>query len=270
MKRLPHIAFILGMCIAQAAVAQEASVAVRSELAPGGSLRVGLNLTNTTTVTKDPNTGELRGVAVDLSRALADALGARFEPVLYPSAPKLTEGARAGQWDIAFLAIDPARSQDIAFTSAYMEVHNSYMVPPGSAIQKNADVDQPGIRIAVHERNATDLFLSRNLRHATLVRVASESAALDALRTGQADVLATGRGLLLEHASRWPNARVLDGWLRAVGHGIGVPAAREGAHKYLRDFVEQAKRSGRVQQMLDRQAVLGVVVAPAVPATGLQ
>jgi len=270
MSRLTYVAFLLGMCIAPVSVAQEASAAVRSELSPGGSLRVGLNLTNTATVTKDPTTGELRGVAVELSRALAQSLGAKFEPVLYPTSGKLAEGARAGQWDIAFLAIDPARSQDIAFAPAYMEVHNSYMVPPGSAIQKNADVDQPGIRVAVHERNATDLFLSRNLRYATLVRVGSESAALDALRTGQADVLATGRGLLLEHASRWPDARVLDGWFRAVGHGIGVPATRESGHKYLRDFVEQAKRSGRVQQMLDRQAVLGVVVAPAAPAIGSQ
>jgi len=251
-------------------VAQGVSAAVRSELTPSGSLRVGLNLTNTATVTKDPTTGELRGVAVDLSHALAQALGVKFEPVLYPASGKLAEGARAGQWDIAFLAIDPARSQDIAFTAAYMEVHNSYMVPPGSAIQKNADVDQPGVRIAVHERNATDLFLSRSLRHATLVRVATESAALEALRSGQADVLATGRGLLLEHASSWPNARVLDGWLRAVGHGIGVPADRESALRYLRDYVELAKRSGRIQQMLDRQAVLGVVVAPAAPASGSQ
>lgn len=267
MNTLRYVACILGMCIASVSVAQEVTAAVRSELSPGGSLRVGLNLTNTITVTKDAKTGELRGVAVDLSRALANALGARFEPVLYPTSAMLAESARAGQWDVAFLAVDPARSQDIAFTPPYMEVPNSYMVPPGSAIQKNADVDQPGVRIAVHERNATDLFLSRNLRYATLVRAGSEGAAFELLRTGQAEVFATARSLLLVHASSWPNARVLDGWFRAVGHGIGVPTGRESGLTYLRDFVEQAKRSGRVQQMLDRQGVLGVLVAPAAAAT---
>ena len=265
MSMLRYLAFLAGMCVASVCAAQEVSTAVRSELSTGGSLRVGLNMTNTATVTKDAKTSELHGVAVDLSRALANALGAKFEPVLYPTSAKLAESAWAGQWDIAFLAIDPARSRDIAFSPAYMEVHNTYMVAPGSAIQKISDVDQPGVRISVHERNATDLFLSRHLQHATLVRVASEGAALEQLRTGQAEVLATGRGLLLSHAANWPEARVLDGWFLSVGHAIGVPVGRGSALTYLREFVEQAKHSGRVQQMLDRQGVLGVLVAPAAP-----
>ncbi len=268
MKALRYLAFLVGLGVASVSAAQDVSAAARSELSQGGKLRVGLNLTNTATVTRDTKTSELRGVAVDLSRALADALGASFEPVLYPTSAKLAESARAGQWDVAFLAIDPARSRDIAFSPPYMEVHNTYMVPPGSTIQKVEDVDQPGIRVAVHERNATDLFLSRSLRQATLVRVGSEVAALELLRTGQVEVLATGRGLLLTHAANWQGARVLDGWFLAVGHAIGVPAGRDGALSYLRDFVEQAKRSGRVQQMLDRQGVPGVLVAPAAPAHG--
>lgn len=263
---LRYVVFLLGMCIGSGSLAQEVSAAVRSDLAPGGSLRVGLNLTNSATVTKDAKTGELRGVAVDLSRALAAALGVRFEPVLYPTSAKMAESARAGQWDMAFLAIDPARSRDIAFTPPYMEVHNTYMVPPASSLQTIADVDQPDVRIAVHERNATDLFLSRNLRHATLVRVAGEGAALELLRTGQAEVLATGHGLLLAHAANWPGARVLDGWFLAVGHAIGMPVGRDSGLTYLRNFLEQAKRSGQVQQMLDRQGFLGVLVAHSAPA----
>lgn len=266
MDHLRCAAFVLGMGFASIAVAQDVSGAVRSELAPGGKLRVGLNLTNSATVTKDAQTGELRGVAVDLSRALAEEMGVAFEPVLYPSATKMAEAAGGGQWDVAFMAIDPARAQVIAFTAAYMLVPNTYMVPPGSSIQTIADVDRPGVRIAVDERNATDLFLSRNLRHATLVRVAGEPAALERLRTGDVQVLATGRGLLLRHAANWPGARVLEGWFLAVEHAIGVPAGRDSGLTYLRDFVEQTKRSGRVQQMLDRQGVEGVFAAPAAPA----
>lgn len=266
MTLLRCVTFLLGMCVVSVAAAQEVSAAVRSELAPGGKLRVGLNLTNSATVTKDAQTGELRGVAVDLSRALAEEMGVVFEPVPYPSATKMAEAAGGGQWDMAFMAIDPARARVIAFTAAYMLVPNTYMVPPGSPIQTLADVDRPGVRIAVDERNATDLFLSRNLRHATLVRVAGEPAALELLRAGDVQVLATGRGLLLRHAANWPGARVLEGWFLAVEHGIGVPAGRDNGLAHLRDFVEQMKRSGRVQQMLDRQGTVGVFVAPAGPA----
>ena len=266
MNLLRCAAFLLGMGVVSIAVAQDVSAAARSELAPGGKLRVGLNLTNSATVTKDAQTGELRGVAVDLSRALADEMGVVFEPVPYPSATQMAEAAGRGQWDVAFMAIDPARAQVIAFTAAYMLVPNTYMVPPGSSIQTLADVDRPGVRIAVDERNATDLFLSRNLRHASLVRVAGEPAALELLRTGDVQVLATGRGLLLRHAANWPGARVLDGWFRAVEHGIGMPAGRDSGLTHLRDYVEQMKRSGRVQQMLDRQGAMGLITAPAAPA----
>jgi polar amino acid transport system substrate-binding protein len=265
MKVLRCLALFLGLCVASVSFADEVPTRVRSELAPGGKLRVGLNLTNILTFTKDAQTGELRGIAVDLGRALAAELGLAFEPVIYATAPMLVQAVGAGEWDVAFMAADPARAREIAFTAPYMEVHNTYMVPPGSTIQTIADVDQPGVRIAVHARNANDLFLSRTLRHATLVRVATEAATLEMLRTAQADALASARGLLLARAAIWPGARVLDGRFLAVGHAIGVPAGRESGFAYVRDFVEKAKRSGKVQQMLDRQGVVGVFLAPAAP-----
>jgi polar amino acid transport system substrate-binding protein len=241
--------------------ARKVLAAARSELAPSGILRAGLNLANSTTVTQDVQTGELRGVAVDLSRALADALGVAFEPVSYASAGRLVEAASSGNWDIAFMAIDPARAREIAFTAPYMEVHNTYMVLSGSSIHTIADVDRPGVQVAVQERNALDLFLSRNLQHATLVRSASEDTALELLRSGRVHVLATGLGLLLAHAARWPGARVLEGQVLAVKHGIGVSLGRDNGLAFLRDFVEQEKHTGRVQQMLDRQGCAGVFVS---------
>jgi polar amino acid transport system substrate-binding protein len=265
MNVLRYLAFLLGICVASSAIADGVPAMVRSELAPAGKLRVGLNLTNIVTFTKDAQSGELRGVAVDLGRALAAELGLAFEPVLYATAPKLVEAVGSGEWDVAFMAADPARAGEIAFTAPYMEVHNTYMVPPGSTIQTIADVDQPGVRIAVHERNANDLFLSRTLRHAKLVRVATEAATLEMLRTGQAEALASARGLLLARAAIWPGARVLDGRFLAVGHAIGMPVGRDNGFAYLSDFVEKAKRSGQVQQMLDRQGVAGVFLAPVAP-----
>ena len=262
-RPLRQLVLAAAIVVAMPLAAQEVSIAARSALTQGGKLRVGLNLANSVTVTKDTQTGELRGVAVDLSRALASTLGVTFEPVLYPSPAKMAEAASAGQWDVAFLAIDPARSRDVAFTAPYMEVHNSYLVPPGSNIQAMADVDQPGVRISVGERNANDLFLSRSLRQATLVRAAGEAAGFELLRTGQVQVQASGRGLLLAYAANWPGARVLEGHFLAVEHAIGVPVGRVAGLAYVRDFVEQAKRSGQIQRSLDRQGVAGVVVAPA-------
>jgi polar amino acid transport system substrate-binding protein len=255
------------MFFAMCAAAQDISPTVRKDLAPSGKLRVGLNLGNTITVTKDAATGELRGVAVDLGRTLASHLGVAFEPVIYPTATKMAEAAKAGEWDVAFLAVDPARALDMAFTPPYMEVDNTYLVPPGSSIQTIADVDQPGVRIAVQQRNAPDLFLSRILRHAELVRsTTGGDAAFELLRAGQAHVLASGRAPLLGYAAKWPGARVLDGRFLAVEHAIATPMGREAGLSYLRDFVEHAKRAGLVQQAIDRRGVPGVHVAPAAPA----
>lgn len=236
----------------------------RGALAPTGMLRVGLNLGNSATVTQDAATGELRGVAVALGRALAGAIGVALTPVVYPTVAYMVEAATAGAWDVAFLAVDPARMVDMVFTPPYMEVENTYLVPPGSAIQTMADVDQPGMRVAVQQSNAPDLFLSRTLRHAALVRsTTGDEAAFALLRAGQAHVLASGRAALLGYAATWPGARVLDGRFLAVEHAIAIPKGQEAGLRYLRDFVEEAKRSGMVQQAIDRSGVRGVRVAPA-------
>jgi polar amino acid transport system substrate-binding protein len=213
-------------------------------------------------MSKDTTTGELRGVAVDLGRTLAQHLGVTFEPVIYPTVATMVEAVKAGAWDVAFLAIDPARAGNMVFTPPYIEVDNTYLVPPGSAIQTITDVDQPSIRIAVQQRNAPDLFLSRTLRHAELVRGGGPEATFELLRSGQAQALAANRTALLGLAATWPGARVLDGRFLAVEHAIATPQGRDAGLSYLRDFVEQAKRSGLVQQAIDRTGVQGVQVAP--------
>jgi polar amino acid transport system substrate-binding protein len=258
-----HVGVLTWVCFAACASAQSISVAASRELAPLGTLRVGLNLGNAVTVTKDATTGELRGVAVEMSRALASRLGVVFAPMIYPSAAMMVEAVKAGEWDVAFLAVDPARAVDMAFTQPYMEVDNTYLVPPGSDIQSIANVDKAGIRIAVPQGSAPDLFLSRTLQRAELVRsTAGLAATVELVRTGQAHALAADRDSLLGVAATWPGARVLEGRFLTVGHAIAIPKDRDAGLSFLRDFVDQAKQSGLIQQAIDQNGLRGVRVAP--------
>src|SRR5262252_333947 len=157
-----------------------------SALAPTGQLRIALNVGNPVLAVKDTATGEVRGVTVDLGRALAAKLGVTVALIEYPNVARIVDGARSGLWDIAFLAVDPARAGDTDFTPPYMEVEITYLVPTGSPIRTTADADRPGLRIAVPSRSTADLFLSSVLKRATLVRGETEAHTFEMLRTGQA------------------------------------------------------------------------------------
>lgn len=262
-----YIAILAWTSSVGCASAHNSAPAEQRGLAPSGTLRVALNLANAVTVTRNDTTGELRGVAVELGRNLARRLGVPFTPVTYPSAGKMVEAATMGEWDVAFLAVDPARAVDIAFAPPYMEVDNTYLVPPGSALRSIADIDRPGIRIAVPHRSAPDLFLSRTLRHAELVRTEDGLAAtVEVVREGRAHALAADRSSLLGVAATWPGARVLSEPFIAVGHAIAIPRSRVAELSYLRDFVEEAKRSGLIRQAIERSGVRGVRVAACTSA----
>ena len=146
------------------------STTVRSELAPTGTLRVGINLSNFLLTRTDPGTGEHGGVAVDLGRELARRLGVSAQIIAYESPGKLADAAKTGVWDVGFLGAEPQRANEIDFTAAYVEIEATYLIPPGSAIRTIADVDREGVRIAISGKSAYDLYLTRNLKHAQLVR----------------------------------------------------------------------------------------------------
>lgn len=221
--------------------------AVRGELAPIGKLRVGLILSNQVMVTEDPKTGELQGVTVTLGRKLADRLGVPFEPVGYPNPAALVKSFGASEWDIAFLAFDPARAKDVDFSPAYMVVDNTYLVPAGSRLQTADDADRPGVKIAVPERSAPDLFLSRNLKVAEIVRVpGGADAALEVLRSGRANAYAENAHMLTLYSERLPGSRVLEGRYTVIQHAIATPKAKAAAAQYVRQFVEESKADGTV------------------------
>jgi polar amino acid transport system substrate-binding protein len=239
------------------------SPAARSELAPSGKLRVGINLGNFLLVAKDSATGELRGIVIDLARDLGRRAGVPVEFSTYPGAGELAEAVKRGAWDVAFLGAEPARAIEIAFTAAYLEIEATYLVPAGSPVRSNADVDREGVRIAVSDKSAYDLFLKRSLKHARLVPAQGIDASYDLFVAQKLEALAGLKPRLVTDAERLPGSRVLEGRFTAIQQAIGTPRARGAAAGYLREFAEEIKASGMVAQLIEKHRVRGVSVAPA-------
>ena len=236
------------------------SPSVRSQLAPTGKLRVGINYGNPVLAKKDSSSGELRGVAVDLAHELGTQSGLAIEMVAFESAGKMFEAVKTGEWDVAFLAIDPGRADEIDFTAAYIEIEGTYLVPSGSPASTIADVDRKGMRIGVSAKSAYDLFLSRSIQHADLIRAPDPNSAFELIVAGKVDVVAGVRQHLVANAEKLPGSRVLDGRFMAIQQALGIPKGREDAAVYLREFIEDAKASGVVLRAIDKAGVRGVSV----------
>src|SRR5258708_4018249 len=164
-------------------------------------------------------------------------------------------------WDIGLIAVEPARGAKIAFSPAYVEIEATYLVPPGSPLQTIAEVDRPGIRIAVAARSAYDLWLTRNVAHAELVRAPSLEAAFELFRADKLDALAGLKPGLLADIEKLPGARILDGRFTSVQQAIGTARANGAGAAFLRTFVEEAKASGLIQRLIERHHVRGLAVA---------
>lgn len=237
----------------------------RSELAPTGQLRVGINYGNFLLVTKDAASGESRGVAIDLAAELGRRLNVPIELVGYDTAGKMADAVKTGAWDVAFLGNEPARANEIAFSPAYLEIEAGYLVPAGSPIRSITEVDRAGVRIAVAEKSAYDLYLSRSTRHAKLLRTQGIDASYDLFVKDGLEALAGLKPRLMMDAQKLPGSRVLAGRFTAVQQSIGTPHAREAGARCLREFVEDMKASGFVAKAIERHAVRGVSVAPKAP-----
>ena len=245
------------------ASAPSVSPAARTELTPTGKLRVGLILSNEVLVTKDAGTGELRGVTVTLGKALAQRLGVPFEPVRYTNPAALVKSFGSNEWDIAFLAFDPARAKEVDFSPPYMEVDNTYLVTAKSKVETVERADQSGVTIAVPERSAPDLFLSRNLKLAKVLRVpGGAEAAIEALSSGKADAYAENAHMLSLYADRLPGSRVLEGRYTVIQHAVATPKGNAAASEYLKTFVEEAKAEGTVAEAIRAAGLRRTRVAP--------
>jgi polar amino acid transport system substrate-binding protein len=237
------------------------SPALRSDLAPTGKIRVGVNYANPVLAKKDPQSGALSGVVVDLSSELGRRTGLAVEFVQYDAAGKMVDGLKKNEWDVAFLAVDPGRGE-IDFTPPYIEIEGTYLVPAGSSLKTVADVDREGVRIALSTGAAYELFLSRNLKHAKPVKTATPPEAFALLVDGKVEALAGVKQTLIANAAKLSGARVLDGRFMAIGQAVGIAKGRAEGLQYLREFIADAKASGLVAQALERNGVKGVAIAP--------
>lgn len=237
--------------------------AAAAEIAAGGTLRAGINLSNFLLVTGSAPDGAPVGVGPDFARAIADRLGAEAAYVCYPRPGELADAAETGAWDVGLIGAEPARAAKIAFTPAYVEIEATYLVPAGSPLASVVEVDRPGLRVAVSARSAYDLYLSRSLAQAELVRAEGIDASFDLFVAEGLDALAGLRPALAAQAAKLPGARVLDGRFTAVQQAVGTPRGNEAAAAFLRGFVEEAKASGLVARLIDRHGVAGkLTVAP--------
>lgn len=247
------------------AMASDVPPAVLQDLAPSGRLRVAINFGNPVLAQKDPATGEPRGVSAELARELGQRLGSPVEFVTFDSAGKVFDALKSNAWDVAFLAIDPARAVGITFSAPYVVIEGVYLVPENSPLRKIEDVDRDGVRIAVGRGSAYDLFLKRELKHAQLVEAPSSAAALDLFLRDGLDAAAGVRQPLVAFASTHPNLRVIPERFMAINQAVGTPKGRDTGARFLRAFVEEMKASGFVAKALAASGQADATVAPPAP-----
>jgi polar amino acid transport system substrate-binding protein len=261
---MPRIAFVLPLLALFASCATPPMIpsAAIADLAPTGKIRAAINFGNPILATKDPATGQARGVSVDLARELGRRLAVPVELVTFNTAGEVVDAFKAGTIDVGFVAIDPARATDISYTDPYVVIEGSYLVTRDSPVRSNADVDRAGTRVAVGAKSAYDLYLSRELKLATIVRAPSSPAVTDFFLAQKLDVAAGVKQQLEADAKRLPGLRLLDGRFMLINQAMGTPHGRDAGAEYLRDFVANMKSSGFVAEALKRNGIEGAAVAP--------
>jgi len=230
----------------------------RSQLAPTGTLRAGMNLSNTLFTTKDAKTGELRGVAVDVMRELASRLGVPVELVVHATPGNVADAVNKGTWDVAILAIEASRAQTISFSPPISEIEATYAVHRDSPLRTVEQVDAPGVRISAPAKAGYELYLTRALKNATLVRANDTAGSLEIFNQRRADAVAGLKPMLLDSMAKLPGARLLDGRFMTVNHGLSIPRGRAAADDYLKQFVQDLNSSGFIARSIERHGVKGL------------
>src|SRR5579863_576936 len=234
-----------------------------SELAPTGVLRAAINMGNFLLVTGRTPSGHPTGVSADMAAAIAARLGVPVKYIPYARPGELADDAPKGLWDIGLIGAEPQRAAVINFTAAYCEIEATYLVPAGSPIKSVAEVDQPGKRCAVTARSAYGLWLENNFKKGELLQFDSADAAIKAFVEQKMDAYAGLRPGLIDVAAKVPGSRILEGQFTSVQQAVGTPKKNAAGFAFLREFVEEAKRSGIVASLIERHGVTGrLSVAP--------
>jgi len=228
-----------------------------SDLIDPGCLRVGINLGNILLVTGASPDGDPQGVAPDMAAALAERLGVSVTYITYATPGEVADAATRNEWDVGLIAIEPERAEVIDFCDAYVEIEATYLVPAGSSLQRIDDVDRAGVRIAVSDRSAYDLFLSRELKHAELCRAQGLAGAYELFVADKLDALAGLVPALKDNAETLPGARVLEGCYTSVCQAFGTRPGNTALNAFTRAFIADAKTSGLVAGLIDKHGVTG-------------
>jgi polar amino acid transport system substrate-binding protein len=233
----------------------------RAQLTPTGPLRAAINFGNPILASRDPSTGAPSGVSVDLARQLATLLRVQLQLVLYNAAGEVVAGCERGEWDVAFVARDPVRGQDIEQTAPYVLIEGAYLVPEGSPIRSNDEVDVAGVRVVVGKGSAYDLFLTRTLRHATILRATTSPEVVPMMHAQRYEVAAGVRQQLEQDAQKLEGLRMLPGRFMVIEQSMGTPKGRPAAARLLADFVANMLETGFVKTALTRHGITGATVA---------
>ena len=239
--------------------------AVLGDLASTGSLRAAINLANAALVQRDPVSGTLTGVSVDLATELANRLGCQVSFVTYTAAGQVFDALDKDEWDIAFLAVDPQRATKLTFSPPYVMIEGTYVVAASSPFHSVEDLDKEGNRISVTVNAAYDLFLTRNLKHAQIVRTATPAAALEHFLNGNCEAAAGVRQVLERSSGSDPKLRILTNHFTVIQQALAVRSGLHAGSAFLRNFIEEMKETGFVREALDRSGQTDVAVAPGGP-----
>ena len=228
-----------------------------NEIAPTGVLRAAINMSNFLLVTGETKTGEPDGVSPDIAREIAKQLGIECKLISFSGPGDLADAVADDVWDIGNIAAEPERARTITFSPAYCEIQATYLVPPDSPIQNIHEVDNKGNRIAVKERAAYDLWLSDNIRHATLVKATSIDDSFQLFVRDKIEVLAGLRPKLLQQQKLLPGSKVLNDSFTSIKQSIGCQPGKHIAAAFLKEFVEQSISNGFIESLINKHGVQG-------------
>ena len=258
--------YIFTLCLAVLSpfAMSQSPTAMLQSFAPTGTIRVGINLGNPVLAGTDAATQKLKGVTIDIANEIGRRSGFPVELIPFKSAGATVDAIKTGNIDLVFVAIDPVRGEDISYTSPYIQIEGAYMVKASSPIKSNAQVDVAGNEIVVGKGSAYDLFLTREIKHATLLRTASSQAVIDDFMGGQGNVAAGVKQQLESDATRYTGLRMLPGRFMVINQAIGIPKARteyEKISNHLNIIITDLKTSGFIADAMKRHDIQGAKVA---------
>lgn len=233
-------------------------------MAPTGILRAGVYTGNMLLITGQAANGDPDGVSPDLCRAIAEKLGVELKLIPFKSQDALVDAVGTGECDIGFVGSDPARAAKVTFTPAYVEIKATYLVPVDSSIKHASEVDRPGVRIAVPARSAYGLWLTRNIKEAKLLEGEGFEATIELFMKERLEALAGLRVGLEADIKKIPGTRIVEGEFTMVQQGACARKGDQVANQFMFEFIETAKASGLVAQLIQKHRVHGLLVAPTV------